>query len=207
MIAWYEDITANQPTLAYPPPLEDRTYADVTPDHWGVCYIKAIHDAQLTGGCGQGNYCPAGMVTREQMAAFLIRAIEDEPAENDCGGGSPFLDVDAVAWSCPYIKRLSERDITGGCGNGNYCPKAFVTREQMAAFIIRALEGDPPEGYCQGLAPFNDVSPHSWSCGHILRLVEEGITQGCGNGNYCPRNLVTREEMAAFLARAFLEME
>ena len=141
------------------------------------------------------------------MAAFLIRAVEGEPAANHCDGSSYFSDVSSGAWACPHIKRLSEMNITGGCGGGNYCPQCLVTRDQMAAFIVRAVAGEPALDYCGGVAPFQDVAPSTLFCGYIKRLVELGITQGCGNGNYCPGNEVNREQMAAFLARAFLEME
>ena len=189
------------------PSVLSNPYTDVPADSWAVPYIYAIRDAGITGGCGNGNYCPQGLVSREQMAAFLIRAIEGDPDVDYCNGVDPFLDVASGAWSCPHIKRMGELNITGGCGNGNYCPPGLVNREQMAVFIVRALEGDPSANYCNGVAPFNDVSAASWSCGHIKRLVDLEITQGCGNGNYCPGNEVNREQMAAFLARAFLGMD
>jgi hypothetical protein len=48
------------------------------------------------------------------------------------------------------------------------------------------------------------VSPDSWACKYIKKLAEIGVTRGCGDGTtYCPQNLVLREEMAAFLGRAF----
>ena len=145
--------------------------------------------------------------TREQMAAFLIRAIEGDPDVGYCNGVDPLVDVDSGAWSCPHIKRLGELNITGGCGQGNSCPQGLVTCAQMAVFIVRALEGNPSANYCDGVAPFNDIPASSWSCGHIKRLVELGVTQGCGNGNYCPDSEVNREQMAAFLARAFLNKD
>ena len=182
-------------------------FVDVPTANWAYDYIQALRNAGITGGCGNGNYCPQGLVARDQMAAFLVRAVEGEPAANYCGGSSSFSDVSPDVWSCRYIKRLSELNITGGCGGGNYCPQGLVTREQMAVFIVRALEGNPAANYCNGVAPFNDVPANSWSCGYIKKLVELGVTQGCGNGNYCPGNEVNREQMAAFLARAFLDME
>ncbi len=182
-------------------------FADIPYGNWAYDYINAIRDAGITGGCGNGNYCPEGLVTREQMAAFLVRALEGDPPTNYCGGSSYFSDVSPSAWSCPHIQRLSELSITGGCGGGNYCPQGLVTRDQMAAFIVRAIEGEPALDYCGGVAPFNDVQPSAWSCRYIKRLAEIGVTQGCGNGNYCPYATVTREQMAAFLARAFLDMD
>lgn len=51
-------------------------------------------------------------------------------------------------------------------------------------------------------ATFSDVGTGHWSFQNVEALVAAGITQGCGNGEYCPAQAVTRAEMAAFLARA-----
>jgi hypothetical protein len=77
----------------------------------------------------------------------------------------------------------------------------------MAAFLVRAVEGEPPANYCDTGSPFSDVSPDTWPCRYIKRLLELGITKGCGAGNYCPKATVIRNQMAAFLARAFLGMD
>ena len=81
-----------------------------------------------------------------------------------------------------------------------------VTRAQMAAFLVRAVEGEPPANYCATGSPFSDVSPSSFFCKYIKRLFELGITTGYSDGTYRPNNTVTRAQMAAFLARAFLGM-
>jgi pimeloyl-ACP methyl ester carboxylesterase len=177
---------------------------DVRSDHWAYAYIKAILDREVTLGCGEGVYCPGGPVTREQMAAFIVRAKEGEPPPNYCAGGSPFSDVLSADWSCKYIKRLSELGVTQGIAPGIFSPQSYVTRDQMAAFIIRAREGEPPPNYCNAGSSFADVSPDSWACKYVKKLAEIGVTRGCGDGTtYCPQNLVLREEMAAFLGRAF----
>jgi hypothetical protein len=85
-------------------------------------------------------------VNREQMAAFLVRSITEEPPLDYCGGvpppAPPFSDVSPETWSCRYIKRLSELQITKGCGDGTtYCPLSEVIRDQMAAFLGRGFLG------------------------------------------------------------------
>jgi hypothetical protein len=178
-------------------------FADVAPGHWATGYIDALFANGITTGCGGGNYCPSQNVTREQMAAFIIRAVEGEPAA--CAT-APFPDVAVSGAFCKYIKRMLDLNVTTGCGGGNYCPTQNVTRDQMAAFIIRALEGNPVAGYCGSTPPFADVPVSNTFCGHIKRMLERNITTGCGGGNYCPTQTVTRDQMAAFLARAFLGM-
>jgi hypothetical protein len=141
------------------------------------------------------------------MAAFIVRADDGEPPADYCNTGSPFSDVPSSSSFCKYIKRLSELGITQGCGGGNYCPKTTVNREQMAAFLVRAVDVEPPADYCAAGSLFSDVPQSSVFCKYIKRLSELGITQGCGGGNYCPKTTVKRDQMAVFLGRAFLGME
>ncbi len=182
----------------------EPVFADVPSSHWAFDNVTAIYDANITAGCGNGFYCPDNTVTREQMAAFLVRTVWGEPPTNACAGVAPFSDVDPAGWACGYIQRLAALGLTTGCGAGNYCPSALVSREQMAAFLVRALEGEPAANSCASGAPFTDVDAGGWACPYIQRLKALGITNGCGNGNYCPDANVQRDEMAAFLARAFL---
>lgn len=188
-----------------------NVFFDVPSDHWAENYINSIYYAEITGGCGagiSGIYCPGNNVTREQMAAFIVRAVEGgQFYEGPCAGPSPFSDVPATSPFCRNIERLVARGITAGCGQNAYCPSGNVTREQMAAFMVRAVEGGQLyEGACAGGSPFTDVPQSSPFCRNIERLVNRGITQGCDVGVYCPSNNVLRDQMAAFLARAFLGM-
>jgi hypothetical protein len=184
-------------------------FVDVPPGFWAEDYIYAIFDAGITTGCAQNplRYCPYDPVNRAQMAAFIVRALEGEPPANYCDSGSPFSDVPTTHPMCKYIKRLFELGITTGYSDGTYRPTDTVNRAQMAAFIVRALEGEPSANYCATGSPFSDVPPSHPMCKYIKRLFELGITTGYGDGTYRPTLFVNRAQMAAFLARAFLGMQ
>ena len=49
---------------------------------------------------------------------------------------------------------------------------------------------------------FNDVPASDFGFQSIEALAASGITGGCGGGNYCPDNPVTRRQMAIFIAKA-----
>jgi streptogramin lyase len=182
-------------------------FADTPLDYWATPYIEVIYQAGYTTGYGgTADFKPEYEVTREQMAVFILRALNDIPADGYCGSTAPFSDVPADWWSCKYVKRLVELGITSGIGGGLFDPEGVVTREQMAAFITRALDEVPGDGYCGTEDPFTDVSYSGWSCKYVKRLVELGVTKGIGEGLYGPGNPVTRAQMAVFLARAFLGM-
>jgi len=164
-------------------------------------YVNTVARNGVTAGCGGGNYCPDAPVTRAQMATFLLKAEHG-------GGYTPpactgiFGDVPCPSQFADWIEQLSAEGITGGCGGGNYCPDAAVTRAQMAAFLLKAEHGSgytPPA--CTGV--FGDVPCPSQFADWIEQLSAEGITGGCGGGNYCPNNPNTRGQMAVFLVKTF----
>jgi hypothetical protein len=153
--------------------------------------IEWLVDAGITNGCGWGRFCPAEAVTRAQMASFIARADALPSAAQD------YFPDDAGIIFEPDINRVAQAAITNGCGGGMYCPAAGVTREQMASFLVRALSLPATNG---DYFADDEASPHEDA---INRLAAAGITNGCGPSVYCPSATVTREEMAAFLHRAF----
>ena len=101
-----------------------------------------------------------------------------------------------------YINKLVANQITVGCGGGNYCPDANVTRQQMAVFLLKGKHGlcYVPPACTPGV--FVDVPCPSTYANWIEALASEGITGGCGGGGYCPTSPVRRDQMAVFLLKA-----
>ncbi len=118
------------------------------------------------------------------------------------GVAQTFDDVPPGYWAAPFVENIAANGITGGCGGSNYCPSDVVTRAQMAVFLERGMRGGnfvPPPA--SGLR-FNDIEAGTFAAAFIEQLANDGITSGCGGGNYCPDSLVTRAQMAVFLLRA-----
>jgi hypothetical protein len=180
-----------------------QTFNDVPTDYWAYSFIETIAANGITGGCGNGNYCPADVVTRAQMAVFLERGMNGGDYSPPAASGNSFLDVSANSFGASYIEQLSQDGITSGCGGNNYCPDAEVSRAQMAVFLLKAKHG---QGYFPPAATgvFDDVPLGHWAVSWIEQLAAEGITSGCSEGMYCPEVLVTRAQMAVFLVRAFV---
>lgn len=162
--------------------------------------IGWLAETGITQGCNpptNDRFCPSRNVTREQMAAFLVRAL-GLPAD---GAGDPFTDDDGSIFE-DEIEALAAAGITLGCNppaNDRFCPKKTVTRGQMAAFLSRAYGFTSPGG-----DSFGDDDGTIFE-GVIEALAAAGVTQGCNppdNDRFCPDNPVTRGQMAAFLHRA-----
>jgi hypothetical protein len=57
-----------------PPAVGGSTgFSDVPTTHWAAAWIKQLVVEGITSGCGAGTYCPDALVTRAQMAVFLVR--------------------------------------------------------------------------------------------------------------------------------------
>ena len=111
-----------------------------------------------------------------------------------------FLDVPQADIFHAYIETIFRLGVTAGCGGGNYCRDAAVTRAQMAVFLVKARDGSgyvPPA--CTGV--FDDVPCPGPFTDWIEDLAAQGITGGCGGDNFCPAEPVTREQMAVFLLK------
>ena len=153
--------------------------------------IDWLYNSRITKGCALTTFCPDSPVTRGQMAAFLARAMSLPAATIDY-----FTDDDASIFEAD-INRLAEAGITTGCGGVKYCPELTITREQMAAYLDRALHL-PSTLYDY----FTDDDASIFEA-NINRVAAAGITKGCSATTYCPLLTVTRGQMAAFLHRAF----
>ncbi len=117
------------------------------------------------------------------------------------GWVADFLDVPAGGNQFyTYVTTLVSNGITAGVGGGNYGVDAPTLRQQMAVFILKAKHGlcyTPPP--CTGM--FADVPCSSNFAPWIEAMAGEGITGGCGGGNFCPTNPVRRDQMAVFLLK------
>jgi hypothetical protein len=122
-----------------PPPPAQQRFLDVPPANPFYAFIEQMAIRQITLGCGGGNYCPGDPVLRDQMAAFIIRALHDPGYIPPQPAMQRFLDVGPGNAFYAHIEEMAVRQITLGCGGGNYCPGLAVTRGQMAAFLVRAF--------------------------------------------------------------------
>jgi len=162
--------------------------------------IEALAEAGITRGCNPpagDRFCPEDPVTRGQMAAFLVRTTGLAVRAAD-----PFIDDDGSIFE-EDIERLAAAGITAGCTpeGDRFCPDEPVTRGQMAAFLVRTL------GLTEVSRDWFTDDEGSMFEQDINRLRTAGITLGCNppaGDRYCPERVVTREQMASFLVRAFL---
>ncbi|HLT96348.1 MAG TPA: S-layer homology domain-containing protein, partial [Acidimicrobiia bacterium] len=178
-------------------------FTDVPDDHLFAKEIRWLAEHRITRGCNppaNDQFCPDESITRGQMAAFLNRALDWPPSDVD-----GFVDDDESIFERDLNAAKAQR-VFRGCNpptNDRACPHDPITRGEMAAVIVRAL--DLPEVADDAfiddeLSVFED---------DINALKAAGITVGCNPpdyNRYCPDRDLTRGEMAAFLYRSLKDV-
>ncbi len=179
-----------------------NSFTDVPNTSGFYRFVETLLHYSITGGCGGTNYCPTSSTTREQMAVFVLVAKEGAGFVPPACTTPVFNDVPASSPFCRFIEELANRQVVTGCGPNLYCPSTAVSRETMAVFALRTLDPTLNPPAC-GTPMFNDVPASSPFCRWIEELVRRGVVSGCGGGNYCPADAVTRDQMGVFLSLTF----
>jgi hypothetical protein len=208
-----------------------QSFSDVPVSDVSYPFVENIFHNGISAGCGGGNYCPASNVNRWQMAVLLATGMAGSGAavpssgtvpsvgSYNCtsGGNSLFGDVPPTDPGCRFIHYIYAHGLTTGCGGGNYCPASNVNRWQMAVLLATGMAGSGAAVPSSGTVPsvgsynctlggnslFGDVPPTDPGCRFIHYIYANGVTAGCGGGNYCPASNVNRWQMAVFLVTAF----
>jgi hypothetical protein len=114
-------------------------FSDVPDGQWYTANVEHLLELGITTGYSDGTFHPNGLVSRAEMAVFILRAVGQ-------GGSLPsaqglFVDVPAGEWFAPWVELMLQLGITQGCAQSppSYCPHAAVTRAEMATFLTRAF--------------------------------------------------------------------
>lgn len=125
------------------PPAATGLFADVPTTHWAAPYIEQLYLDGITTGCATAppRFCPDELVTRAEMAPFMLRAKHGASYVPPRVANSSFGDVAADFWARDWIEQAYAEGITNGCMASplSFCPSKNVTRAEMAGFLTKTF--------------------------------------------------------------------
>jgi hypothetical protein len=186
-------------------------FYDVPSYFWAFEAVEACFDAGIVKGYTDGLCHPEYTVTRDQMAVYISRALAGGDGNIPDGPATPsFSDVPSNHWAYKHIEYAVSQNVVKGYTDGTYLPTVTVDRGTMAVYVARAIvtpHGDEGlVGYTPPETPtFSDVATDHWAYRYIEYIAQDSVavSQGYGDGTYRPAVVVTRDQMAVYVARAF----
>lgn len=186
-----------------------QIFNDVTASHVFYDYISLLSGLNVTAGCSANPplYCPDTEVTREQMAVFIVRALNGAVGTPLTYNTAPYFDdMQPASGYFPFVQRIKELNITAGCSITPplYCSTSNITQGQMAVFMMRAwMQANNVTTFTYPTTPyFTDVPDTHPFFRFIQKMRELGFWNGCSATQYCESSPVTRAQMAPMILRA-----
>ena len=174
--------------------VETSPFSDVSTSAYYYEAVKWAQEKGITGGIGNGLFGPNQPCTRAQIVTFLWRAASSPEPKSM----SSFSDVSADSYYAKAVAWAVENGITTGTGDGKFSPDATCTRAQSVTFLFRAIGK-----LVDSKAEFSDVLTDSYYANAVAWAVENGVTNGIGDGLFGPNNSCTRAQIVTFLFRAY----
>ncbi len=157
-------------------------FADVTEGEWFYPGVKTVYEKGLVMGTDASHFSPDMTTTRAMVLTILARL-----DTQDLSGGDAWYDK-AVAWA-----------VNKGVSDGT-APEHDITREQLAAMLMRYAGETPPEN--TGLDAFSDAGAVSdWARPAMVWATDRGILTGKPGSRLDPQGQATRAELCAVLHR------
>lgn len=131
----------------------------------------------------------------------LAKLIQAEEALKDTPHTLPFSDVAETQWFYQDVVYVYENNIMRGMTDTVFGPQESMTRGQFVAILGRmsGVEDSNPKTPVE--TKFGDVKATAYYAAHIAWATEKGIVNGVSESAFAPEEKVTREQMAAMMAR------
>ncbi|MBQ9045939.1 MAG: S-layer homology domain-containing protein [Oscillospiraceae bacterium] len=183
-------------------------FTDVPEDAWYAPAVDYVEATGLMAGIGDNKFDPQGKMTRGMLVTVLYR-MEGEPDVS--GIETTFTDVPADKWYADAVAWAFDNGIVKGMDEKTFAPDNPVTREQMAAILMRyyGVNTDVSDEMLPDLKAalaevFTDAdSVSNWATLAVCACVESGLMKGDAAGTFRPTDTMSRAECAQILKNMF----
>lgn len=179
-----------------------KTFSDIQ-NNWAKENIELLADKMLISGKTETTYEPDSNITRAEFATLLVRALGLKEGVLTEG---QFKDVAGTDWYAGSVAAATKENIIAGYDGNLFKPNDNITREEMAAMIIRAervagkeesMSADEQE---QQLAQFKDSqSISTWAARDVALAARAGIIKGMPGGEFSPQTNADRAQSATMM--------
>ena len=167
-------------------------FLDVQPTDWFADAVISMYEKGILSGKEDGllhpnDYLMSGEAVKMLICAFLKT---DESYNEEYG------DSLKSSWMYPYVAAASHYSILNGVYDGEFPEKGFITRQDMATFVYRAIRKAKISILpIKVSTDFYDISDFKYYSVEPIKVLQQaGIVKGIGNNKFLPEGYLTRAE-------------
>ncbi|QNK58737.1 S-layer homology domain-containing protein [Paenibacillus sp. PAMC21692] len=174
----------------------DKQFTDVPSRHWAASVIRELAAKHLVEGVSKDAFQPERKVNRAEFTAMLVRLLGIEGKATNS-----FTDVSSSAWYANDVAIAAEHGIVNGVGGSKFAPEALISRQEMAAMIVRSYEVATGKKPSEGAASeFADIAATpEWAQSAINTAHSLGLVNGKSATSFEPLQNGTRAESAMLI--------
>jgi len=174
-------------------------FKDLTKEHWAYECIMKLCQQNIVNGYPDKTFRPGNNITRAEFAKLIGVALG---LAKQIPERSTFKDVRPTDWHYGYVEVAAKAGLVKGYA-GNFRPNAQISRQEMAAIIVRAL-GKEAEAQIlakEKLALADAAKIAGWAKGYVALAVAQGIIEGYPDNTFGPAKNATRAESSTMVCR------
>ncbi|WP_036718834.1 S-layer homology domain-containing protein [Paenibacillus harenae] len=182
----------------------EKSFADLE-GHWAKADVELLANKWIINGKTENQYEPELPVTRAEFAAMLVRSLGLDVLKADV-----FHDVQPSDWYAGAVGTAYQTGLINGFEDGAFRPNDHITREQMAAMMIRAMKAGGKEfqadtDILERFADRSDIG--EWARTAVSQSLAAGLIQGMPDNAFAPNKPATRAQAATILKRMLQALE
>lgn len=182
-----------------PNPVTPVIFSDLDSVPWADDAILYLYDKGIVSGNPDGSFMPNTNITRAEFIKIVVKAFDiAESAEN------VFADVAETSWYAPYVFKAYAKGLVKGDDNNNFCPDAYITRQDMVTILYRAL-GPVSEDVPQVTFTDKDTIAN-YAYPAVEYFAGNGIVNGFEDGSFAPVGNTTRAQAAVVIYRLIVNL-
>jgi N-acetylmuramoyl-L-alanine amidase len=181
-----------------------KTFADIS-THWAKADIELLANKLVVEGVNATTFEPERSINRAEFAALVVRSLG---LTVNTGSASDFSDVKSDAWYAGVVTAAKKAGLINGYEDGTFRPNATITREELAAMVLRALKFAGQDLTVSAseqasiLNKFKDAKAIVWGQAEVASAIKAGIINGMDNVTLNTKGNSTRAQSATVLKRA-----
>lgn len=182
----------------------DKSFSDLPEGHWASGAVKQLAARQLVQGVSLDRFEPKRAVTRAEFTAMLVRSLGITRQAD-----AAFTDVQPDKWYADAVSAAKQAGIVNGVTSASFGPDAAITRQEMAAMLVRAYAyATGTQAGAAGNSAFTDTQDvPQWAKTAIGQAVQLGLLKGQAAGRFEPEQRGTRAESAQMILNLLVIME